>query len=153
MYQHLTETAKDVLKLAQSLAHQDHLEYVGTEHILQAIIQKDTGVAIKVLKNKGVGLDELQDRIAQLVKRSNEETWVVGRLPGSPHFRGVVTLAIKEAEKFQDNVVGSEYLLLGLLRESGCIAEKALADFGITYKDIAGEVTFLKGSPLASNGI
>ncbi len=147
MYQHLSSAAKDVLQLAQELAHQDKMEYVGTEHILKAILQKDSGTASFILRNQGINAVLLQKDIDLLVKHSSEDTWVLGRLPGTPHFRQVVVLAIEEADKFKDDTVGSEYLLLGLLREAGCIAECALSRAGLDYNRACQHLLDLKGLP------
>lgn len=148
MYQHLTQAAKDVLKLSQTMAHLGHLEFVGTEHILLALMEHGQGAAVEILKNHGIKLHHLQEKVHLLVKTSSEDTWVVGRLPGSPHFQHVVALAIEEAEKFKAGEVGTEYLLLGLLHESGCIAEKALRELGLTYKDVVSEIASLRDRPL-----
>ena len=145
MYQHLSETAKDVLKQASGLAREDQQEYVGTEHVLLAIMQQGLGVGAQVLRNFSASAETIQDRIAQLVRRSNEETWVFGRLPGTPHFKQVLAYAIEEAEKVKDTKVGTEYLLLGLLREKGCLAERALRQEGVTLELARREVAKLQG--------
>ena len=145
MYQHLSETAKDVLKQANGLAREDEQEYVGTEHVLLAIMQQGLGVGAQVLRNFSASVETLQARIAQLVRRSNEETWVFGRLPGTPHFKQVLAYAIEEAEKVKDTKVGTEYLLLGLLREKGCLAERALRQEGVTLELARREVAKLQG--------
>jgi len=131
MYQRLSETAKDVLKLAEALAQNDHQEYVGTEHVLKAIMEHGLGIGAQVLQDCSVTAEVLNEQIDSLSKRQLEETWVFGRLPGTPHFKQVIANAIEEAEKAGDNKVGTEYLLLGLLRENGSIAERALRKLGI----------------------
>jgi ATP-dependent Clp protease ATP-binding subunit ClpC len=131
MYQHLSETAKDVLKLAETLAQNDHKEYVGTEHVLKAIMDHGLGIGAQVLQSCSVSTEVLTDQLEILSKRQMEETWVFGRLPGTPHFKQVIANAIEEAEKVNDNKVGTEYLLLGLLREKGSVAERALRQLGV----------------------
>jgi len=145
MYQHLSETAKDVLKIADGLAQQDHQEYVGSEHVLLAIMEHGLGLGAQVLENYSISILTVRDQIMQLTKRSLEETWVLGRLPGTPHFKKVIAYAIEEAEKLKDKKVGTEYLLLGLLREKDCVAERALRSLGITYEEARNEVTRLQG--------
>ena len=78
MYQHLSETAKDVLKLAVKLAQQDSQEYVGTEHVLLAILEHGLGVGYQVLQNQAITLEAVREQIAQLTRRSLDETWVFG---------------------------------------------------------------------------
>ena len=147
MYQHLSKTAKEVLKTAQRLAGQDNLEYVGTEHVLMAILEHGLGLGAQVLDNCGVTLEGVKDRVATLHKRSLSETWVFGRLPGTPHFKQVIAYALEEAEKVKDQKVGTEYLLLGILREKDCIAERTLKDLGITLSNAQKEVARLQGRP------
>ncbi len=145
MYQHLSETAKEVLRLAERFAHREHKEYVGTEHVLLAIVDHGLGVGAQVLQNCSISSDMVKDQIAQLIKRSLDETWVLGRLPGTPHFKQVIALAIEEAEKVRDTKVGTEYLLLSLLREKGCMAEQALKNLGLSLKVARKEVARLQG--------
>ena len=145
MYQHLSETAKDVLKSAERLAQQDNKEYVGSEHVLLAILEHGLGVGHQVLQNCSISLEAVKDQITQLIKHSLEETWVFGRLPGTPHFKQVISYAIEEAEKVNDKKVGTEYLLLGLLREKHCVAERALRSLGLTLNIARKEIARLQG--------
>ncbi len=147
MYQHFSETAKEVLKLAEKIAQRENLEYVGTEHVLLAILEYGLGVGAQVLANSSITLYAVRDQVEHLVKKSSEETWVLGRLPGTPHFKQVVAYAIIEAERFRDKKIGTEYLLLGLLRERNCIAEKALRKLGLTLEIARKEVARLQGRP------
>ena len=148
MYQRLSKTAKDVLQLAESLAHQDNLEYVGSEHVLTAIMEHGLGIGFQVLQNCAITPDAVHDQIAALVKRSLEETWVLGRLPGTPHFKQIIAYAIEEAERVNDNKVGTEYLLLGLLREKGCVAEQALRRLGVSLPLAQKKIAQLQGRPV-----
>ena len=131
MYQHLSETAKDVLKLAEALAQNDHQEYVGTEHVLKAIMDHGLGIGAQVLQSCSVSTQGINDHQERLRKPQMEETRVVGRLPRTPHCKQVIANAIEEAERVNDNKVGTEYLLLGLLREKGSVAERALRQLGV----------------------
>lgn len=151
MYQHLSETAKEVLKLAERLAQKDHQEYVGTEHVLLAILEHGLGVGAQVLANCSITLDAVRQQVLLLSKRASEETWVLGRLPGTPHFKQVIAYAIIEAEKAKDKKVGTEYLLLGLLRERNCIAEKTLRTLGLNLKLARKEVARLQGRTASSS--
>ena len=151
MYQHLSETAKEVLRLAERFAQRDHKEYVGTEHVLLAIVDHGLGVGAQVLRNCSISPDMVKDQIAHLIKRSLDETWVLGRLPGTPHFKQVIALAIEEAEKVRDKKVGTEYLLLALLREKGCMAEQTLRNLGLSLKAAQKEVAHLQGRSEPTN--
>ncbi|MBN2212536.1 MAG: hypothetical protein JW709_14155 [Sedimentisphaerales bacterium] len=147
MYQHLSETAKEVLKLAEEIARRDRLDYVGTEHVLLGIMEHGLGLGAQVLQNAGITLELLQESIQQLTRSGSDDTWVLGRLPGSPHFKQVIANAIEEAELVRQKKVGTEYLLLGLLRETDCVAEKTLRRAGLTLSQARQEVARLQGRP------
>ncbi len=147
MYQHLSENAKDILKLAEKLAQHESQEYVGTEHILTSIVDHGIGLGSQILQNCSITSAAVHREIHNFIRHSMEETWVFGRLPGTPHYKQVIALAIEEAEKCRDKKVGSEYLLLGLLREKDCVAEKALRSLGLTLDEARKQVARLHGRP------
>ena len=147
MYQHLSKTAKEVLRLAEKLAQQVQQEYVGTEHVLLAILDHGLGVGAQVLDNASITLEAAKEQIQNLTKKQMEETWVLGRLPGTPHFKQVIAMAIEEAEKVKDRKIGTEYLLLGILREKDCVAERALRNLGLNLQSARKEVSRLQGRP------
>ncbi len=147
MYQHLSETAKDVLKLAEEIARRDQWEYVGTEHVLQAILEHGLGVGAQLMENCGITLDAVREQVEFFSKKQMEETWVFGRLPGTPHFKQVISYAIEEAEKARDTKVGTEYLLLGLLREKSCVAARALNKLGLNLAGAREKIAQLQGRP------
>ncbi|MGE0480937.1 MAG: Clp protease N-terminal domain-containing protein [Phycisphaerae bacterium] len=130
--QHLDTNGDAIVKLANELARDDGLEYVGTEHILRAILRHGSGVAAEVLHDYGVDEKKAAAAIEHLVQRAKEDTWVFGRLPGSPHFRNVVALAIDEATQMESKKIGGEHLLLALLRERDSTGQLALAKLGVT---------------------
>lgn len=135
-YPHLDENADTIVKkVAQEVARELMLDYVGTEHVLIAILRHGRGLGADILRS-AFHLDEKKVRkaVEKMLEREMEDTWVFGRLPGSPHYRNVVALAIDEATQLESKVIGSEHLLLGLLREEGSTAQRVLADFGVTLK-------------------
>lgn len=141
MHPKLSKRCEKVIRLANDIAHEYEQEYVGTEHLLLAIAREGTGPACEFLEANGVDEAQLKEVVDKLIKQSMEDTWVFGRLPGSPHFRNVMAGAIEEAGKLGSREIRVEHLFLGLLREKGSVAENALADVGITLskaqKDIA----------------
>ena len=147
MYQHLSKTAKEVLRIAQNLAKLDQQEYFGTEHVLMAILDHGLGLGAQVLENASITLEAVKDQLQNLTKKQMEETWVFGRLPGTPHFKQVIAFAIEEAEKVKDRKIGTEYLLLGIMREKGCVAERALKNLGLTLHSARKETSRLQGRP------
>lgn len=144
MYQHLSETAKGVLQAARLQSNQ---EYIGTEHILLAILDLGIGIGAQVLHNCGVTYPAAKEQIDQFTKTSLDQSWVLGRLPGTPHFKQVIAYAIEEAEKARDTKVGTEYLLLGLLLERGCVAQRTLGQLGVTLELARTRIAELQGRP------
>lgn len=129
-----------IRKVAEEIAREFDLDYVGTEHILLAILRHGLGVGAEVLK--GLGLDEFRIRreVEHILQHDKEDTWVLGRLPGTPHYRNVVALAIDEATQLESKQIGSEHLLLALLRETGSVAQRVLAKLGVTLDVCRREV-------------
>lgn len=141
-YPRLNETADRIVKqVAQDIAYEYELDYVGTEHVLLAILRANEGVGAQVLQ-KHFEIDERRARktLDQILKRDMEDTWVFGRLPGSPHYRNVVAHAIDEATQLESKEIGSEHLLLALLREEESTAHRVLAQLGVTLSNCRDKV-------------
>lgn len=134
-YPTLDPQAALVLKqLAQQIAHEEELEYVGTEHVLLALLRHASGLAHTVLTEMGLGASQVIDTLRDLRKQDLEDTWVFGRLPGSPHYRNVLAIAIDEATQLEARQIGTEHLLLALLREKDSTAQRVLAARGVTLR-------------------
>lgn len=131
MYEKLTPRMEQIIKLSQQIAREYEQDYVGTEHLLLAILREGTGVGAAVLNEAGVTLSKAKEGVDRLMKASMEDTWVFGRLPGTPHFRNVMSIAIEEARQFESKHVCSEHLLMALAREEGSVAQATLAELGI----------------------
>ena len=134
------DAAKVVKKVAQEIAYEFELDFVGTEHILLAILRHGKGIGAKVLHKFGVTEAGALKTVKEVLKRDMEDTWVFGRLPGSPHYRNVLAHAIDEATQLEAEKIGSEHLVLALLREEGSTAQRVLAKLGLTLKNCRGEV-------------
>lgn len=137
---HLDEEATAVKDLAEKLAREQELEYVGTEHVLLAILRQGTNAGARVLADFGVTEARASETVNRLIQHEKEDTWVFGRLPGSPHFRNVIALAIDEATQLESTSIGSAHLLLALLREKGSTAQRALAALGVTLAECRDRV-------------
>lgn len=137
---HFDANAKAIVNVANDIAHEYELEYVGTEHILLAILRHNGGVGARVLAKLGVDEQRARQTVDRLVQRAMEDTWVFGRLPGSPNYRRVVEIAIEEAGRLKANRIGSEHLLLALLHERGTVGQRALAGLGVTLKTCRDEI-------------
>lgn len=123
-----------VIKLANEIAREYEREYVGTEHLLLAIRREGEGLGAQLLARRHVSEALLKDEIDKLIKSQLEETWVFGRLPGTPHFKNVMAVAIDECQELGEPEVRTEHLLLALSRERGCVAFQALESLGVTYE-------------------
>lgn len=133
----------EVIKVANEIARALDLEYVGTEHILLAISRVNKGVGAKVLDKHGITGDRLRAEVDRLVEKRKEETWVFGRLPGTPHFRNVVAAAIDQCQQLEAKELCTEHLLLALLKESGSTGYKALKNLGLTFDQARKDVLAL----------
>lgn len=140
MMPRLNADADAIVKLANTIAHEYEQEYVGTEHILLAVLDHDRCVGATVLKKLGLTAERARTHLDELLTRDKEDTWVFGRLPGSPHFKNVMALAIDEATQLDSAEIGSEHLLLALLREDGSTAQRILDRQKITLEACRKEV-------------
>jgi ATP-dependent Clp protease ATP-binding subunit ClpC len=140
-YPRLDEDADHVLKtVAQQIAYEFELDYVGTEHVLLGILRHNKGIGAKVLSKLGVTEKKARLEVERVIARDMEDTWVFGRLPGSPHYRNVVALAIDEATQLESKNIGTEHLLLALLREEGSTAQRVLDRLDISLDSCREEV-------------
>jgi len=134
-YPSLSTDANRVLRrVSQEIAREFGLDYVGTEHILLAILRHQRGRAAQVLDGFGLTEEAVREAIEKIMRSDMEDTWVFGRLPGSPHYRNVMARAIDEATRLGAREVGTEHLLLALLREQGSTAQRVLEQFGVTLE-------------------
>lgn len=129
-----------IKKISQDIAREFELEYVGTEHVLLAILRHNRGIGAKVLQQKGISEDKARLEVERIIEKDMEDTWVFGRLPGSPHYRNVVALAIDEATQLESKQIGTEHLLLALLREDSSTARRVLSRFGLNLAGCRAEV-------------
>jgi len=135
--------AAETIKTANNIAHEYEQEYVGTEHVLLAIAQDSGGLGSAVLRSRGLTYNKIKAEVDSLIQRSMEETWVFGRLPGSPHFKNVVARAIEEAQRLKAERIGTEHLLLGLLHEQGGVAQAVLNNLGLQVPDVRKDIVEL----------
>lgn len=136
----LSADGRAIVDLANQIAHEYELEYVGTEHMLLAILRHDDSVGARALNALGVDEDKARTTINDLVQRAKEDTWVFGRLPGTPHYRDVIERAMEIAEQLEAKQIRSEHLLLALYYDKTSTARRALAALGIPLKKCRDEV-------------
>ncbi len=137
----------EVIKIANQIARDYEREYVGTEHVLLAIAREGKGVGAAILQKNRISEATLRKEIDRLIKKQLEETWVFGRLPGTPHFKNVVASAIKQCQEVGAKEVCTEHLLLALLLEKGSVAYKALKAAGLTYDQAVEDARQLAAEP------
>src|SRR5579864_5788946 len=131
MYERFSDRARKVMQLANQEARRFCHEYIGTEHILLGLIKGESGVAANVLKNLDVDLAQVRQEIEKIIQ-SGPETAITGRLPQTPRAKKVVEYAVEEARKLNHNYVGTEHLLLGLIREEEGVAAQVLMNLGLS---------------------
>ena len=141
-----TERVRKVLAMAREEAARLHHEYVGTEHILLGLIREGEGVAAAVLQNLSVDLDEIQQKIEETVKKGKAGADDRPRLPYTSRAKKVLELAMSEARELSHSYVGTEHLLLGLLREEKGIAAQVLTDAGVNLDAARAETLRLLGT-------
>ena len=144
MYERFTDRARKVMQLANQEAQRFNHEYIGTEHILLGLIKEGTGVAANVLKNLDVDLRKIRLEVEKLVQ-SGPDMVTMGKLPQTPRAKKVIEYSIEEARNLNHNYVGTEHLLLGLLREQEGVAAQVLMNLGLKLEDVREEVLNLLG--------
>jgi ATP-dependent Clp protease ATP-binding subunit ClpC len=143
-----TERVRKVLAMAREEAARLHHEYVGTEHILLGLIREGEGVAAAVLQNLQVDLDEIQQKIEEQVKKGKATQTTGPDLPYTSRAKKVLELAMSEARELNHSYVGTEHLLLGLLREEKGIAAQVLTDIGVNLDAARTETLRLLGTEM-----
>jgi ATP-dependent Clp protease ATP-binding subunit ClpC len=146
-----TERVRKVLAMAREEAARLHHEYVGTEHILLGLIREGEGVAAAVLQNLSIDLDDIQQKIEETVKKGKAAAATGPDLPYTSRAKKVLELAMAEARELNHSYVGTEHLLLGLLREEKGIAAQVLTDAGINLDEARKETLRLLGTELPQN--
>lgn len=145
MFERFTDRARKVMALANQEAQRFNHEYIGTEHILLGLVKEGSGVGANVLKNLDVDIKKLRLEIEKLVK-SGPDMVTMGKLPQTPRAKKVIEFAIEEARALNHNYVGTEHILLGLLRETEGIAAQVLMNLGLKLENVRQEVLNLLGA-------
>ena len=146
MYERFTDRARKVMQLANQEPQRFNHEYIGTEHILLGLVKEGSGVAANVLKNLDVDLRKIRLEVERIVQHGQGGDQVVmGRLPHTPRAKKVIEYSIEEARNLNHSYVGTEHLLLGLLREQEGVAAQVLMNLGLKLEDVREEVLNLLG--------
>jgi len=147
MFERFTDRARKVMALANQEAQRFNHEYVGTEHVLLGLVKEGQGVAANVLHNLQVDLKKIRLEVEKIVK-SGPNMVTMGKLPQTPRAKKVIEFAIEEARNLGHNYVGTEHLLLGLLREHDGVAAQVLMNLGLKLEDVRTEVLNILGATM-----
>ncbi len=151
MFDRFTERARKVVILAKEEAKRFNHDYIGTEHILLGLIKEGESVAAAVLQNLGLSLDTIRLEVEKLVQ-FGPSTIVSGDIPFTPKAKKVIELAMDEARRLGHNYIGTEHLLLGLIKEGEGVASHVLMNIGLDLNKVRSEVIKLLGSSAPPSG-
>src|ERR1700678_539909 len=151
MYERFTDRARKVMQLANQEAQRFNHEYIGTEHILLGLVKEGSGVAANVLKNLDIDLRKIRLEVEKIVQ-SGPDMVTMGKLPQTPRAKKVIEYSIEEARNLNHNYVGTEHLLLGLIREQEGVAAQVLMNLGLKLEDVREEVLNLLGHGVEGAG-
>jgi ATP-dependent Clp protease ATP-binding subunit ClpC len=138
MFERFTERARQVVVLAQEEARALKHNYIGTEHLLLGLLREEEGIAAQVLVTLDVNLDEVRMQVAQIVGMGDEVA--AGQIPFTPRAKKVLELALREALSLGHNYIGTEHILLGLIKENEGVAARILLEFDADSEKIRNEI-------------
>lgn len=145
MFERYTERARKVVVLGQEEARSLKHHYIGTEHILLGLLRVDDGMACVVLNTLGVELEPVRGQVARIVGQGDEV--VTGQIPFTPRAKKVLELSLREALGLGHNYIGTEHILLGLVRENEGVAAHILDQAEVTRESIRDEIMNLLTGP------
>ena len=145
MFERFTERARQVVVLAQDEARALKHNYIGTEHILLGLLREEEGLAARVLESLDITVEEVRAQVARIVGQGDEVT--TGQIPFTPRAKKVLELALREALSLGHNYIGTEHILLGLVRENEGVAARILLDFDADAEKIRNEIIRMLSGP------
>jgi ATP-dependent Clp protease ATP-binding subunit ClpC len=150
MFERFTERARQVVVLAQEEARTLKHNYIGTEHILLGLLREEEGLAARVLESLDITVERVRGQVVRIVGSGEEVT--SGQIPFTPRAKKVLELALREALSLGHNYIGTEHILLGLVRENEGVAARILLDFDADSEKIRNEVIRMLSGPSRSRG-
>src|SRR5437764_11503972 len=145
MFERFTERARQVIVLAQDETRTLKHNYIGTEHILLGLLREEEGLAARVLDTLDITVEEVRAQVARIVGQGDEVT--SGQIPFTPRAKKVLELALREALSLGHNYIGTEHILLGLVRANEGVAARILLDFDADSEKIRNEVIRMLSGP------
>jgi ATP-dependent Clp protease ATP-binding subunit ClpC len=138
MFERFTDRARRVVVLAQEEARMLNHNYIGTEHILLGLIHEDEGVAAKAIKDLGISLDVVRQQVEEII--GHGQVVPSGHIPFSPRAKKVLELSLRESIQLGHNYIGTEHILLGLLREGEGVAAQVMVELGADLDRVRQQV-------------
>jgi ATP-dependent Clp protease ATP-binding subunit ClpC len=151
VFERFTERSRRVVVLAQEEARLLDHNHIGTEHILLGLLHEGEGVAGRVLTDLGVSLSEARDRVLDVIGRGPAEQ-PQGHIPFTPRAKKVLELALREALELKQSYIGTEHILLGLVREEDSLGAQVLAGLGVPLASVRRKVVELAGTDPPAQG-
>jgi len=143
VFERFTDRARRVVVLAQDEARMLNHDYIGTEHLLLGLIGEGEGVAARALESLGISLDAVRQQVEQVIGRGQQAP--SGHIPFTPRAKKVMELALREANDLGHSYIGTEHILLGLIREGDGVAAGVLTGLGADRPQVRQQVTQLLG--------
>ena len=141
MFERFTDRARKVMAIANEHVRRFHHQYIGTEHIFLGLIKENGGTGATVLKNLDVDIDKMLPEVEQLFKlKGGRDAVAKGKIQQTQNAIKVIEYAIEEARNLNHDYIGTEHILLGLLRESEGIASQVLVNLGVSIEGVRMEI-------------
>ena len=138
MFEKFTDRARRVVVLAQEEARLLNHDYIGTEHLLLGLIHEGEGVAARALESLGISLEDVRRNVEELVPRGQHE--LSGHIPFTPRAKKVLELSLRESQQLGHDYIGTEHILLGLIREGEGVAAQVLVNLGADLNRVRQQV-------------
>ena len=147
MFERFTERARQVVVLAQDEARALGHDYIGSEHLLLGLLREEAGLGARTLAELGVTLDAARGRLRELVGEG--ESGTAGQIPFTPDGKKALELSLRESQALGHDYIGTEHILLGLVRLGDGTGVRVLDDLGVRQEDVRGQVVRLLGGASA----
>jgi hypothetical protein len=146
VFERFTERARQVVVLAQDEARALRHNYIGTEHLLLGLLREEEGLAARVLESLDITVEEVRAQVTRVIGQGDEPL-TTGQIPFTPRAKKVLELALREAMALGHNYIGTEHILLGVVRENQGVAARILLDFDADAEKIRNEVLRMLSGP------
>ena len=150
MFEKFTDRARRVIVVAQEEARRLHHDYIGTEHLLLGLIREGEGVAAKALESLGISLEDVRRDVEEIVPPGEHER--SGHIPFTPRAKKVLELSLRESQQLGHNYIGTEHILLGLIREGEGVAAQVLVKLGADLNRVREQVLQILGAYARETG-